>query len=829
MTKTHELITPIYNLERLGFPKDTVIVRPASVDLFLSGENDETALPEEIKTHPKLVNEASGRRELYENLGELFKRVGDPKTGMDEALDSGLLRPDDLAQVYQELADFIETDENNARIILYLPFEILPRSDTESGKPEALQAAETRFRDSFKRAWRKLLSEYDVRANFVDGDILEQELRKGEPPLVVKAAHLIPELVQRGLVSVGEVIDILEEGRDEVLEGSVMETLPALADRRFIKREDWRRLLFSDNKNLLKAAFETTHSLSTEGPLSKDESDRIFELFDPKSFEGVSTHSMFAALIERLKGTAQMAELGVLNDTDADRVYDMILATMRFWRISHPSMEIGLKLARLKPEGKMGKAMQNFDSFASASSSREVEEWVSLWDKKYLQEIASKTPIDQDEFRSNEVMRVERAWGKIEEKRRETGKREKSDLIKDKEEWLSEILAQFDERLQQINEKYRSQTGIVQVMTAERVAWEWKDKKGKLVEQTAGKLARALLSGEIDPEDIVNLCNGEAANGTHSLVGAQSAVVTVETLSLENLPKAKELAGCFDEALQALWAKDHPEVREILARGWYHWVSLGVLSEDYLTKFGLKLPKLDAILPVDLENMPTRESDGLKEALRVAEETPEWSKALYPVFVVFGSRFKGYAGKAADLDAAVFVRPETNIDEREIVENAVAKTQGETTGLGGVVEFWLGEEGGKLVIRHVPQGRSTIANEDWVHVLFSGVWLGKNEEVQKLYKSLLPLYLRSDPRVASGNDARSLWLRQIEREVLQYRLMHKGFDRFFPNTLGPRTEHSPLLDSDSAFWDPMFRRIATRLFISKVFLPDLSVQEPTQV
>jgi hypothetical protein len=222
--------------------------------------------------------------------------------------------------------------------------------------------------------------------------------------------------------------------------------------------------------------------------------------------------------------------------------------------------------------------------------------------------------------------------------------------------------------------------------------------------------------------------------------------------------------------------------------------------------------------------MPTKESDGLKEALR-ATESREWSGALYPAFVVFGSRFKGYAERVADLDAAVFVRPETNVDEREIVEKAVAKTQGETTGLGGVVEFWLEEEGGKLIIRHVPQGRSTIADGDWVHVLFGGVWLGKNEDVQKLYKSLLPLYLRSDPKVASKEDARSLWLRQIEREVLQYRLMHKGFDRFFPNTLGLRTEHSPLLDSDSVFWDPGFRRIATRLFISKVFLPDLSTKE----
>src|SRR3989338_10436077 len=102
--------------------------------------------------------------------------------------------PADLTELHTELSNFL-LDEENIRIILYLPFNLLPSPGTT-------------FADIYLKSWKKLLTanENDLRTNFVDGDVLEPEL--GENPRVRKAAHLIPELVKNGLVTISEVIDL---------------------------------------------------------------------------------------------------------------------------------------------------------------------------------------------------------------------------------------------------------------------------------------------------------------------------------------------------------------------------------------------------------------------------------------------------------------------------------------------------------------------------------------------------------------------------------------------------------------------------------------------
>ncbi len=52
--------------------------------------------------------------------------------------------------------------------------------------------------------------------------------------------------------------------------------------------------------------------------------------------------------------------------------------------------------------------------------------------------------------------------------------------------------------------------------------------------------------------------------------------------------------------------------------------------------------------------------------------------------------------------------------------------------------------------------------------------------------------------------------------------MHKGYRHFFPKKGNLETEHSDNVDSDSAFYDSGYRRLATQLFINRVFLPQLS-------
>jgi hypothetical protein len=62
----------------------------------------------------------------------------------------------------------------------------------------------------------------------------------------------------------------------------------------------------------------------------------------------------------------------------------------------------------------------------------------------------------------------------------------------------------------------------------------------------------------------------------------------------------------------------------------------------------------------------------------------------------------------------------------------------------------------------------------------------------------------------------------MERDTLQYRLMHKGYERFFPAYGGMKTPHGDRIDGESIFWDSGYRDAAIKLFANRVFLPKIS-------
>ena len=65
---------------------------------------------------------------------------------------------------------------------------------------------------------------------------------------------------------------------------------------------------------------------------------------------------------------------------------------------------------------------------------------------------------------------------------------------------------------------------------------------------------------------------------------------------------------------------------------------------------------------------------------------------------------------------------------------------------------------------------------------------------------------------------RDFYLQAIERDLLQYRLLHKGYERHYPTT--KKTAES--IDGNSAYWDSGYRAVATKLFIDKVYIPQLN-------
>lgn len=127
-------------------------------------------------------------------------------------------------QRFYEATSEILRDPERERIALFLPFESFPT-------PEEDSSAAREFRQSYLNAWVDLLQVQDVRANFVDGDVLEVDARSSEPERVVKAAHLAPWLVQSGMIAASEILAVArDKDENELLVRNFLETGGLLDD-----------------------------------------------------------------------------------------------------------------------------------------------------------------------------------------------------------------------------------------------------------------------------------------------------------------------------------------------------------------------------------------------------------------------------------------------------------------------------------------------------------------------------------------------------------------------------------------------------------------------
>ena len=69
-----------------------------------------------------------------------------------------------------------------------------------------------------------------------------------------------------------------------------------------------------------------------------------------------------------------------------------------------------------------------------------------------------------------------------------------------------------------------------------------------------------------------------------------------------------------------------------------------------------------------------------------------------------------------------------------------------------------------------------------------------------------------------GGDNQHMSLERLESDLLQYRLLHKGFSRFAGNK-NYATGLYPEMDGDCPFYDDSYRRIATMLYAKYVLIP----------
>jgi len=97
-------------------------------------------------------------------------------------------------------------------------------------------------------------------------------------------------------------------------------------------------------------------------------------------------------------------------------------------------------------------------------------------------------------------------------------------------------------------------------------------------------------------------------------------------------------------------------------------------------------------------------------------------------------------------------------------------------------------------------------------IYFDMLWLG-GSRVANLTdvarESAIAYFRRSD---------RGMAIERLESDLLQYRLLHKGFARFYGGHNSAAKDY-PEMDGDCPFYDDNYRRIATELFVKYVFIP----------
>lgn len=188
------------------------------------------------------------------------------------------------------------------------------------------------------------------------------------------------------------------------------------------------------------------------------------------------------------------------------------------------------------------------------------------------------------------------------------------------------------------------------------------------------------------------------------------------------------------------------------------------------------------------------------------------SKYVLPLLILTGSRSKGYSTSDSDTDIAVFIKPGVNFGLRAHIQRLLEDHLFKPFKIkGGVLEFWLTEDSDIFRIKNFKDPDKHLGDSFATQVLFAGIWGGDETSIRRI----LTPYLQ-----CSDSNKRQIWLEEIERGVLQYRLMHRGYHSLYPEKW---TDLQPeeMMDKKGAFWDAGYRRLATKLFLKKVFLPHI--------
>ncbi len=590
--------------------------------------------PETLTNNPVFKDQIDARKRLIDALNAIQSRITNPVLSFEELLHHKSIDEEQVADLYEALTSLLLDTSEYHRMILYVPFEYLLNSTYEP-RTERLRVQAEEFRAAYMYTWNRLLYSHNVRANFVDGDVLETEKRTGDLQRVVKAAHLIPFLVQKGWISVDEVREIYDTRDDEVLRSSIADTFGVLCDLDLVDQD------FLNRYGVSKVSKTVVEPL----PIQPEALERVMEE-----------------------------------------------------RLARVSVEDG-------------------------------------------------------------------------------------DLTKKRQAWLAEV------------------------------------HRKNVIEETGNEVRQSLHHHLFTDEAVQRLLLPEA-HVPSQLAFIEGVRKEVESVAVKDMDAALRVYKSFHSALQTLWQIQNSEIGRYLRQLFFRLHHLGVVDAETLHSLGLSVPHLGGPFSENLKHLDA-ETKEVERIIDVIRSNPDFKKYVYPVVMMYGSKLKGYGTNNADDDLGVFIKPTTPDDMRATVRDLLRSICDSESPKDPISEFWLTEDTSGLAVRDFDGHDRVLGDSISSHVLFGAAWHGDINSMRELYAKLLPSYFLKTDKVMFGCNVRDIHIECLEHDVLQYRLMHKGYERYYPSAGGIKTPHADAIDGSSAFWDSGYRAIATKLFVERVFLPKL--------